>query len=305
MNMIGIVGMSRSGSTLIEGALQNTFQVRSVGEVSYIWERGVQKNELCGCGTPFNECDFWQQVLRDGFGRLTTKDARRFGEAFESVKGGLFDFSPNIGKAYAPDPLFVDISRTLYTSIARIAGDDTIIDSSKNALYLASVARSLETPISFMHVYRDACGVVHSTQTPKVRPEVQTGSAYMGRAKTILHGAWRWKLRNSQSSAVGLTGGFPYWVVSYEAFCSDPQAQLSAIGYAYDLRRRQSAPPQAWHSVSGNPIRFSSKTNEIRLDQRWKTEMKPHQKAVVRLLTKKQQSKLDRQAKELASIEAP
>ncbi len=42
----------------------------SVGEARYTWGRGAAANHLCGCGKPFSECPFWQDVMAEvGAGR--------------------------------------------------------------------------------------------------------------------------------------------------------------------------------------------------------------------------------------------
>ena len=40
----------------------------AVGELRYVWQAGVEANELCGCGEPFDECPFWTAVGEEAFG---------------------------------------------------------------------------------------------------------------------------------------------------------------------------------------------------------------------------------------------
>jgi len=39
-----------------------------VGELRYLWDRGVRQDELCGCRLPFRSCPSWVEVMADAFG---------------------------------------------------------------------------------------------------------------------------------------------------------------------------------------------------------------------------------------------
>src|SRR5690606_21580524 len=49
-------GWGRSGSTLLECVLAEAEQTVALGEVVWLWERGLGRNELCACGQPFHDC---------------------------------------------------------------------------------------------------------------------------------------------------------------------------------------------------------------------------------------------------------
>src|SRR5215210_6485081 len=72
---ISIGGASRSGSTLLSMLLDCLPGVVAVGELRYLWSRGLRQNMLCGCGMPFRECDFWRAVLRRTYGSLDATPA--------------------------------------------------------------------------------------------------------------------------------------------------------------------------------------------------------------------------------------
>ena len=66
--MLYLGGLGRSGSTLIERLIGQLPGVCPVGELVHLWERGITEGERCGCGEPFRECPFWQQVGKAAFG---------------------------------------------------------------------------------------------------------------------------------------------------------------------------------------------------------------------------------------------
>ena len=58
----------RSGSTLLDLVLGQIPGFVSVGELRYLWERGLAERQLCGCGRPVTGCPFWGAVLEEVFG---------------------------------------------------------------------------------------------------------------------------------------------------------------------------------------------------------------------------------------------
>ena len=54
VDVVFIGGASRTGSTLLSlllGSLPGHF---AAGEMRYLWLRGLQANQLCGCGEPLS-----------------------------------------------------------------------------------------------------------------------------------------------------------------------------------------------------------------------------------------------------------
>src|SRR5262245_18916217 len=66
-DVVFIAGFGRSGSTLLAQVFGELPGFVSVGELRHLWLRGAAENQLCGCGTPFQECSFWKSVADNGF----------------------------------------------------------------------------------------------------------------------------------------------------------------------------------------------------------------------------------------------
>ena len=66
--MLVIVGTGRSGSTLLGRLLGALPGAVHVGEVRFLWQRGLIEARLCGCGVPVPECPFWRTVLAEAYG---------------------------------------------------------------------------------------------------------------------------------------------------------------------------------------------------------------------------------------------
>ena len=61
MKIVFIVGMERSGSTLLQNILGQFEGVRSIGEIRYVYKNFDIKK--CGCGKFLSECNEWKGVL--------------------------------------------------------------------------------------------------------------------------------------------------------------------------------------------------------------------------------------------------
>ena len=72
-----IAGAPRSGSTLTERLLGELPGWCAVGELVYVWERGMMRGNQCGCGQPFRECPFWNEVGSVAFGGWHNVDVAR------------------------------------------------------------------------------------------------------------------------------------------------------------------------------------------------------------------------------------
>lgn len=53
IKVLYLAGWSRSGSTILSNILGEINGFFSTGEITYIWQRGLIINKLCGCDLPF------------------------------------------------------------------------------------------------------------------------------------------------------------------------------------------------------------------------------------------------------------
>ncbi len=105
-------GLGRSGTTLLERLLAARPGVCAAGETVHLWQRGLVRNELCGCGLPFAACPFWHRVGEHAFGGWAEIDPGRVTRLAASVDRSRF-----IPRLAAPLP---GLARR--PALARIAG---------------------------------------------------------------------------------------------------------------------------------------------------------------------------------------
>lgn len=274
--------------------MHEMFDVTAVGEVTYIWEKGLLKNESCSCGVPFRACPFWSEVIRDAFGHVTESDARRFDLAFRSVRGRLTELAGLTGRFGRGNAVFREVVAALYESAARIGGGRPIIDSSKVPTFAAAVRKLDLGSFGGLHIFRDACGNVQSLRTAKRRPHARTQvDAEIHPSRSVLHAIGRWSILNWEARQLAKELRESCATISYERFCSDPDRHLAGLQDSFDLAPRRGDVNEAWHSVSGNPMRFDPGGTRIQLDERWKSQMTVAARLFTRAMTEVQQRMLE------------
>lgn len=279
--IIYIAGYGRSGSTLLEGIIQQKFKAVGVGEAYFAFERGFIRNELCSCGSPFRDCPFWSTVMRRAFGDMDERLAENYHRVLE--KAGNKRLS--LRKFFANPEIasdFCSVVRPLYQAIIAEVGSDVIIDSSKFPVYGAWLASCVEE-VGWVHLFRDPRAVAASWQRVRPRLEAQGGvHAEMTKSRSVLTSGLRWSLYNRQCAM--WLGDHPDAGVSlsYETLCADPEAISEQLASRFGLERRKDPGDAVWHSVSGNPSRFSG-ASSIQRDDGWRTELSVGQKFLMQL----------------------
>ena len=64
-----------------------------------------------------------------------------------------------------------------------------------------------------------------------------------------------------------------YYMLSYEAFARNAVAEIERMASYFGFAHRDRLDPSGYHSVSGNPSRFESKTPKIIYDNKWESEV--------------------------------
>jgi hypothetical protein len=288
VRVLFIGGTDRSGSTLLDLLLGRQDGFVSVGELRRLWDRGLQRNELCGCGAPLRQCPFWSAVIREAFGELAPerlagiRRVQRHVERLRHLPELLF--RPVRSGAYRTAlGRYTDVLRRLYRAIASVSGADVIIDSSKHPVHGVVLGRMEGVDRSAVHLVRDSRAVAYSMQRVRRRPEVPDREAYMAR-RGPLRSALEWDARNA---FLALTAGPAAVRVRYEELVERPDATVRRIVN----RVRSGTGPGASgnvgaiHTVSGNPTRFSGGRIEIRPDTEWRTGMAASDRLAVTALT--------------------
>lgn len=302
-SVLYVAGEGRSGSTIVARVLGDNSNAVDVGELRNLWERGVIRNERCGCGAQFGECPFWSEVGQEAFGGWDSGQAEAIVQQGKKVARHRFGWATIVRTRFrrpagAEHMAWAQAHARVYTAIAQVSGSEIIVDSSKEPAFAAAVAQSGLTDIKVLHLVRDPRGVAHSHTRRKVRHEA-AGSTRSDSAPVMPQlGAVRtsvaWTLRNLQSQALQLVA--PYIRQRYETWTlpelSAREAEISGrlgVGLAGGHEVNDSGRKlilAASHSVSGNPSRFErGSAVELKSDDAWRHAPRSKRRALVSLLT--------------------
>ena len=251
-----------------------------------IWEHGLRKDYLCGCGTAFSSCPFWSSVGKS----VWDEDPHRVGERAEELqRRWVRNFRiPRLAKEgvrATDDELreHGELLARLYETIREVAGTRYVIDSTKSPAYGHLLARVAGIELFVIHLIRDSRAVAYSWTRPKAR--LETADGRLMRAKRPLRGAVEWSIRNAWACTLR-NPARGYVRVWYEDLARDPESTLTETLGQLGLQRAETATRrQAPHTVGGNPIRFVPEPPRVRLDERWRTEAPFRQRMLVTLLT--------------------
>lgn len=248
-----ILGAGRSGSTVLERLLASAPGVVAVGEVATLWRRPLAQL-TCSCGAPAPDCAFWADVrakaalsdeaLRDLAG-LEAAVVRHRAFIGDGLRGVAWSARPGARR-------FIAVQADLFGAVAETAGAARIIDSSKAGP--RAWALSDMTGVGILHLRRNPADVAASWRRVKHDPSL--GGPMRRPSFPAIARDWL----AAETSARRLGAIRPVLRLDYEMLTHDPEAALRRLGPIADgvvLEGRSFAPDPEYHSLNGNPDRFS------------------------------------------------
>jgi hypothetical protein len=294
VKVLYVVGLGRSGSTILSNSLGQIPGFFSGGELNFIWRHNVLENRLCGCGRPFRECPVWTRVMDQAFGGMDGVDPRammrlqNLGTRTRHIpmmltRGGRRSLAQRLEK------LLIAYGR-LYEAIGAITGSRVIVDSSKEPAH--GFAMSMVPGVDFyaLHLLRDPRAAAYSWSKKKPQPDTDARD-FMVRFSPAKSSAL-WDSWNASAEALWRRVPDRYLRLRYEDFVADPRECFEKILAL--VGEPDAGPPLVGerevklgvsHTVSGNPNRFETGAVELRTDREWTSRMKPRDKALVTVLT--------------------
>src|SRR4051794_19319828 len=157
--VLSIVGPGRSGTTVLASILGETTGVVNVGELRWLWRRGLVERRPCGCGLPPAECPVWSEVLARV---LPAEPAGVAGvaaaqDALASRRHRLraIRAADRRTAAWAPVVRVRAVAGRLIPAITEVTGARVVIDSSKRAQDAAVLAGLPGIDHYVLHMVRD------------------------------------------------------------------------------------------------------------------------------------------------------
>ncbi|WP_131737364.1 sulfotransferase [Actinomadura roseirufa] len=292
VTVLHVTGTGRSGSTLLGGLLGQVDGFFNVGELGFLWERGLARDGGCGCGEPVRRCAVWREVVTRAFGGLDAPETDLLRRAHAATTRGrdvqALRLAGRLPRAYGGELAeYGALLRRVYTAIAEVTGCRVVVDTTKPVSYGHLLDRLTGLDVRMVHLVRDPRAVAWSW----LRTKPGTGADAMA-TRPALVSALLWRAGNA--AAARLWGGLPdrYLTVRYEDLVADPAPWLRAsVALAGDPRLSdepalplvdaRTALLTPTHTVAGNVDRHRSGRVELRLDDAWATAMPRGQRRLV------------------------
>lgn len=292
--MLYIVGVGRSGSTLLERMLGAVPGSVNAGELNAIFSRVSTQDQRCGCGRSFSACPFWTEVGTHAFGgwsEVTTRMAHlqprvvRQRHVPRMLTGLDAAFQRDLDE-------YVGVHEQLYRSIAAVSGAEVVVDASKSTAQLFALRTLDDLDLRVINLVRDSRGVASSWSKTGIRkPQSDDGEmmgTYSPRQIAVL-----WTALQLESSVLGVAA--PYSArVRYEDLVSSPRRTLEqALGRVgmpagqgdLDHVGEDSVTLGASHGVAGSRSRFTEGRVDLRVDDAWRSSLPSGARRVVTAVT--------------------
>ncbi len=292
MKVLYLMGMGRSGSTLLDILVGSHPDSVGTGELANLVVAGRSHGDRCACGLRASECPFWSIVTTEWLSEVGPDAGAEYLRLQNVVEetGRLPWISGRPTPATPDGQRYAVLTTALLGAIERASGKRVIVDSSKNTARALALSRMPGVDLCVVHLVRDVRAVAWSyakrfVQDPAAGIQLdQSGSAL---SRTAL----RWDLVNSQSEWVRrqLPRGRSIRV-RYEDLMSDPRSALGRIGTLTGLDLTQLGEAVATggsvpvgHPVAGNRLRMGGSV-QVQPDEMWRGLMARRQRSEVRAL---------------------
>jgi hypothetical protein len=281
-----ILGVGRSGSTILDLAIGAASNALSAGELTWYPmlnepSGGSGKSKamvFCSCGSPVESCELWFKVTREMFTKGELDRFRQSTRRYER-RGSvpLILFSRMVRSTRLSN--HVRTLQSVVRAAAARANVMTIVDSSKllsrGLLYLMMPESTVD--VRYVHLIRDGNDHLESRITRR-DPGDETPSPARSPVLIEVFATADWVLQNLLASTLGFLRRDKYLRIRYEDFVTDPASTIARIGQFLNLdvsavipRLSEGGRLPRGHLLGGNRLKFNPvlwKSNESRFRNR-------------------------------------
>lgn len=295
VDVLFVGGMPRSGSTLLDLLVGQLPGHCDVGELFYMWQGGLGRDQRCSCGSRFSQCPFWVAVGQRAFGgwdRVDGEEVLRLQRQVDTtgrmVLGPVLRLLPH---HRARTARYLSITRRVYRAVSEVSGDAIVVDSTKRPSTARLLAADPEVRLRVVQVVRDPRGVLNSWSKEVPLPEGSGPRDHLKKrpARQILR---RWLTVNVMIGRLQRPD-VPFLRLRYEDLVTDPAAAMRSV---LALSGREVRPGDLGfigpdgvdrapsHVPTGGRVRFHSGPMPLRLDEKWRVELPASRQRLVSLV---------------------
>lgn len=256
MKIIYIASAGRSGSTLLDIVLGSKNGVLSTGELSFLTDPFVLKEQYCACSQKVSNCELWSKVLKEWEERSDLGIVK-----YDNLVKKYFRNKSSLGLVLNylfPSNNFLQLikdTRILLEIIEDISGVKTIVDSSKTAQRIL-LYRKLGLDLTVIRLKREF-KAVRSSVNKEFSKDLNKGIEKDYSPMKFHYVAIIWLLDTYLPLIFSL--GLKLKKLSYEKFVSQPHEQLDwYIEEDEEFKRKlvNRGPFDSEHLVAGNRMRM-------------------------------------------------
>jgi hypothetical protein len=285
--LVYILSSGRSGSTLTDLVLGSHRDIWTLGEAQLLPYELSEEGAPCGCGVPITECDFWSAVLPKiplgegeypiGFLREshTRRKTLHWRKAATILAGGVSTQQARAARSYGR------LNAQYFSAVQREA-----IDRGHSVKWLVDASKG---PYRLYWLLYSACfntRVIHLTKDPRAYVYSIARKQESYSIRDVMRWASRWMIDNIIQLIIKKRHLRDEAVIhiKYEDLATNPKKVLKECVKWLKLsdkkvEKKRSIRTYKNHAISGNEMRWEE--TSIRLDEKWKTELKSKEKKVV------------------------
>jgi hypothetical protein len=277
LKVLYIAGWGRSGTTILDNILGSYTRVVGVGELYYLWRRGLGQGRRCGCGIRLRSCPMWRRVLDVAYdeadvaalARQTNGIQRRTIRVRDTRKLARADLDPDASR-------YRDEIGRLYRALGQVTGAELIVDSSKTPAGAAMLSRIDGVEGYLLHMVRDPRAVAYSWMKRTDQPDVPVPRQMARHSAAGSTRNWlAWNLLTEELARDAFEGRSIR--LRYEDFVASPRVHVESVlnlvgvePYGSPFVDAVTVKLGGNHTVSGNPARFRTGEVTLRLDDAWR-----------------------------------
>jgi len=180
----------------------------------------------------------------------------------------------------------------LYGAMSSAIGNSVIVDSSKDPVHCLILAQMPEIELYVIDLLRDSRAVAFSWQRKSPKPDVYWKEDFMA-IHRVTTTSRRW-LQSRLGAGIIRTRCKAFCLLKYEELIANPKKEVLRVmnRFGFEIRGRdlgflddRAIRFKRFHTISGNPVRFTKGKINLVEDEQWKTKMSLGKKITVTALT--------------------